>query len=136
MIEISDIPRDEVLSLLPQCFAEEVSYAISLNGIIWLVENFGGVTAFIPKHIKSAKKSFPGLSSNDIDSLCRQFGGGCLDIPVGTKLRRFLRNKRIFQMHEEGLSKRMIARELGMTERHVRRIFSSFAKTTEQNKDQ
>ncbi len=128
MKDISDVPKEKLMSLLPQCFVEEISYAVSITGIIWLVENYGGVRVFIPKTLEPAKKSFAGLSNKDIESLCAQFGGGCLDVPVATKLRRFLRNKRILQMQEDGVAKRAIARDLGMTERHVRRILNSHSK--------
>ncbi|MEJ1341191.1 MAG: hypothetical protein RPU14_03835 [Candidatus Sedimenticola sp. (ex Thyasira tokunagai)] len=127
MPNLNDITKEKALSYLPEIFVEEVGHVLSLEGIIWLIENFGGTGVNIPKHSATAKNRFHGLSNSDIEGLCHQFSGTSLSVPIGANLLRFIRNCSIMKMRDEGLSAHVIARRHKMTERNVWLIIRSCA---------
>ncbi len=134
-MNLTDIPKEQTLSHLPEVFVEELGHVLSLEGIIWLIQKFGGTEVCVPKDIACVREKFYGLSEDDLNSLCHQVSGSRLEVPRGAKLRRFVRNRSIIQMRHSGNTIPAIAKQFEMTERNVSKIFSSFTGTQEPGND-
>lgn len=107
---------------LPDSLLELADY-ISKDAIMRLVERYGGSTCYVPKVLPETSELATVIGQDATRALACVFGGGHLEIPKASQLRRTVRNRQIVQRHqEEGLSRRALARAFDMTERHIGNI--------------
>lgn len=85
---------------------------------------FGGVRLYIPQKARLV----PGhpivqtLGLEAAHKLAADFGGLTISVPKGDALARLIRDAKIRERSAQGLSAKKIAREFGLTERHVTNI--------------
>lgn len=121
-MDLSEIPEAQLLDILPSGFANELKGAVSALGLVWIIQHFGGRELYVPATLEAARKRFSGLSETDLQGLCREAGRDVLEIPAGARLKTFIRNQRIYELLDQGVPHRQIAKTLNTTERNVRMV--------------
>jgi Mor family transcriptional regulator len=129
-LDLTCLSEDEVLGLLPRSFVHEVAHIVSVDGILWLIDNFGGDVVYIADKKENIERKFHGLKQNEITAMRKEMRTSYLDVPRAAKLKRFLRNKMIVDMRNSKMTHASIAKALNTTPRHVRRILKSVGLTS------
>jgi Mor family transcriptional regulator len=113
----------EVLANLPEQFAEKYGRAISVRGLLSLIDNHGGRSIYVPRTPGDDHHLSTLLSNADLSVLRQLYGGGRVTgIPSAAQLRRYLRDKNIISLRETGHSVRQVAEKVGVTERWVQKV--------------
>lgn len=98
---------------------QELADTIGREPALVLAEEFGGVSEYIPLKAKSNHKFAKQIGMERMSILCETYGGIWMTIPRGVNLDP---KKPQIQKMLGQKSHRQIARELGVSERYVRRI--------------
>jgi len=102
---------------------QEISDAIGPEATLKLVAHLGGVAKqYIPMTARADHPLVAVIGFEPLQSLCRKFGGGHIEIPRGT----FRQNKKAQIMESDG-SARDTALKVECSERYVRRVRSAVA---------
>jgi Mor family transcriptional regulator len=122
MLDISGLTPEEIESALPKRFKEELGAAVSTEGLLALIQHFGGEDIYIPDRFNAGGKLAHVLSEQDFQRLVLLAGRSTLKVPLGTGLRRLKRNRDVFCLSKAGWSVRQIARQHEIRTRTVYRI--------------
>lgn len=96
---------------------QDVAETLGLELVFKLVKHFGGVELKVP-HKLSPEHPLMALGEHDARAVCRFLGGGEIYVPMMSPSRR----REVVAMEAAGMPRWKIARELGMSQRHVRRL--------------
>lgn len=102
-----------------------IAYITEILGVAFrekLTKSFGGTTVLVPKQASALTDTHPlvmNLGRAEAEELCAALAGECLYVPTG---RRSIRPEQVEAATLAGKPTRSIARELGISDRHVRRI--------------
>lgn len=112
-------PAPDTWSHLPRQLAE----VIGVDGTLALVECFGGLEYYVPRHASETHELARILGQERFARLAGRFGGERIAIPrdpvAGSS------KGEIMTLGEQGLGDRAIARQVGVTQRYVRRVLES-----------
>ncbi|MDB0571452.1 hypothetical protein LBW59_11795 [Ralstonia solanacearum] len=104
-------------------FAQELMDFIGHEEAMALIREFGGVTLWIPKGIRTSGATYERLvevvGQDAADKLVARYGGDRLSIPRCFRLLAQERWRRVIADYNSGMSAAMIARRHGITERAV-----------------
>lgn len=100
----------------------DIAETLGLEIVIKLVEHFGGVELRIP-HKLHDKHKLMVLGLDHAQALCEYCPEDTILVPVSLTARP--NTKTVQQLEDQGLKRWEIARELGITQRHVRRLANS-----------
>lgn len=95
----------------------DVAETLGLELVFKLVKHFGGVELKVP-HKLTQEHPLMVLGEHDARAVCRFLGGGEVYVPMMSPSRR----REVIAMEAAGLPRWKIARELGMSQRNVRRL--------------
>lgn len=96
---------------------QDVAETLGLELVFKLVKHFGGVELKVPHKLTPAHPLMV-LGEHDAQAVCRFVGGGILYVPMMSPSRR----REVLAMEAAGKTRWEIARALGMSQRHVRRL--------------
>ena len=96
----------------------DIAEALGLEIVIKLVQHFGGVELRIP-HKLHADHKLMVLGEEDAQALCAFCPEDTILVPISLNPRVTV--ARIRELEGRGLKRWQIARELGVTQRHIRR---------------
>jgi hypothetical protein len=99
---------------------QHIADALGISVVFGLVEHFGGTEIAIPKTIK--KDHFLMVMGEDAArALCEYCPGEFISVPISLGPKKN-KKREVDALVARGFSRRKIARELGITQRHVRRM--------------
>lgn len=99
---------------------QHIADALGLGVVFALVEHFGGTEIAIPKTIK--KDHFlMAMGEGNAKALCDYCSGEFISVPIALGPKKN-KKREVDALVKRGLNAREIARELGITQRHVRRM--------------
>lgn len=107
----------------------ELAETLGLGIVIKLVEHFGGVELRIP-HKLSANHKLMKLGLEHAEALCEYCPEDTILVPVSLDRKRL--KSRVNLLADKGLKRWEIALELGITQRHVRRLANGATANTNQ----
>lgn len=99
---------------------EEIAETIGVRLALKIVQVYGGSEAYFPKKPNDDHPVIQALGKEDGYAICKYMGGSVLSVPHCKPPRNAL--SAIRRLEAEGLSRSEIARRLGITQRHVRRV--------------
>lgn len=99
---------------------EEIAETIGVRLALKIVQVYGGSEAYFPKRPNEDHPVIQALGKEDGYAICNYMGGSLLSVPHCKPPRNAL--SAIRRLEAEGLSRSEIARRLGITQRHVRRV--------------
>lgn len=105
-----------VIARLPSSI-QDVAETLGLELVFKLVKHFGGVELKVP-HKLSPGHPLLVMGERDAQAVCRFLGGGEIYVPMMSPSRR----REVIAMEAAGMPRWKIARELGMSQRSVRRL--------------
>ena len=108
----------ETNSSLPISVAE-MADVLGLPFVVKLVERFGGVELRIP-HKLHEKHQLMALGGDDATKLCAYCPGDTILVPISLMTGR--RKGMVAKLQEKGFNRSQIARQIGISQRHVRRL--------------
>lgn len=100
----------------------DIAETLGLEIVIKLVEHFGGVELRIPHKLHDSHKLMV-MGIDHATQLCEYCPEDTIFVPVSLNARPNTRT--VQQLEDQGLKRWEIARELGITQRHVRRLANS-----------
>lgn len=98
----------------------DVAETLGLPIVVKLMEHFGGAEIKFPKRPADDHPVLLALGKADGRALCDFLSGGFIYVPHGRARRSILRD--VLSLQEQGKERREIARLLGVSQRHVRRM--------------
>jgi len=110
-------PPDEIAAL-PRSLVD-LAEALGLRVALALIAHFGGLEMRVPKHPGPDHPLLKALGETDGRAVCSCLGGEQIYVPRGGRAGRV---KAALEMADTGLTRRQIARALGISQRHVRRM--------------
>ena len=131
--ELAGIPEEEIRENLPQIFQEYMGNAMSLEGMLSIMEHFGGQDVYISPYPHRNQAFKKVLNEVDFTTLLLTFAGEHFRIPFGTKLKNLARNRDILQRKKNGESIPHIALSHGLRTRTVFRIIRQLEKNERDN---
>ncbi|MBW8283339.1 MAG: helix-turn-helix domain-containing protein [Rhizobium sp.] len=99
---------------------EEVAETIGVRLALKLVQLFGGLEVRFPARPHDQHPIILALGKEDGYAICQYMGGNSYSVPHCRPPRNA--KAAIAKLEAEGLSRAEIARRLGLTQRHVRRM--------------
>lgn len=102
-----------------------IAYITETLGVAFrekLTKHLGGTSVQVPKHTSALTENHPlvmALGRADAKELCAILSGECFYVPTG---RRSIRAEQVEAATIAGKPTRSIARELGISDRQVRRL--------------
>ena len=106
------------LTKMPKSVAE-MTDVLGLRLVVKLVEHFGGVELKIPRTLHEGHPLMI-LGQEDAGALCEYAGSDTILVPVS--LMTGQRGELIAKLEKMGFTRWQIAREIGICQRHVRRL--------------
>ena len=116
MNHISDQSNQAMLPSSIQDIADVLGMTVALK----LVYHFGGLELSIPKYPADDHPVMVALGKDDGKALCSLISGGIFYVPH-MKVRKSVRRD-VLSLQNNGKNRREIARLLGISQRHVRRM--------------
>jgi Mor family transcriptional regulator len=107
---------DRVVAMLPDSL-KELAEVIGVDACLVLVEMFGGSRLYVPKSVGEEHRLWC-LGNEVLKNLIAIFGGNFLQIPRAARLKKWERNQKIAEAHQNR-SIAKIAKEFDLTERQV-----------------
>ena len=98
---------------------QDIADAFGLGMVIALVDNFGGLELRIPHRLTDDHKLMV-LGRIQAEMLCDTYAGDTIHVPLTLDRKRLKRQ--VDDLQAKGFKRQEIARELGITQRHVRRL--------------
>lgn len=108
-VRIDDLPASLV----------DVAEALGLRVAIALIEHFGGLEIKLPARPRPDHPVIKALGETDGLALCEFLGGGSMYVPHN---RTTSARKEVLRLEAAGKDRAEIARILGISQRHVRRM--------------
>lgn len=105
---------------------QELADTIGREPALVLAEEFGGISEYIPQTAKANHKFAKQIGMERMSILCETYGGIWMTIPKGVNLEP---KKPQIEKMLGTKSGRQIARELGVSERYVRRVANEAPKS-------
>ena len=103
----------------------ELEQVIGLEATLALVERWGGVILYIPQSVPEEHPITEATGAEAAEKLCGYFGGNHISMPKAVEYRRLKRDHEIFLKRKTGMKASELAREYGLTQRHVFDIISA-----------
>lgn len=122
IICLADAEAYPVLTGLLEYYRAEAG----LTAALALARHYGGVSVYLPNpdYLTAEHRLVKQLGLAAAKSLCRNFGPGEVEVPLGPMGAKPI-SQEIRRLGKiEGLTRQQIARKLGTTDRHVRRILN------------
>lgn len=115
-----DLPRSLV----------DLAETLGIDVALALIREFGGLELSFPKDPPSDHRVIKALGETDGRAVCMFLGGGTIYVPKTPNRSRW---RQVQALADQGFDKGQIARALGLSQRHVRRILRgrSRRKTTD-----
>jgi hypothetical protein len=111
---------------------QEMADLIGLAATLEVVRFYGGTRVWIPTHFDSAHPLIGIIGHQHFAALVQRFCKNHLDIPKADIAIKAARDARIRQLrHSKSVTR--LAREFGLTERHIRNILGPDAPDTRQS---
>lgn len=98
---------------------QEIAEALGVGIVFALVEHFGGTEIKVPYKFKEGHR-LEILGREQAEMLCHCFPEKKIDVPLTLDRRKLKRQ--VDALADRGLRRWEIARELGISQRHVRRL--------------
>ena len=98
----------------------DVAETLGLPIALKLMEQFGGAEIKFPKRPADDHPVLAALGKEDGRALCDFLSGGFIYVPHGRRRKTIRRD--VLTLQEQGKDRREIARMLGVSQRHVRRM--------------
>ena len=96
---------------------QELLQALGYEGLMRLLDQFGGERIYVPRQMTPAHRLALGLGLETAQALCRFVGpSGEFLVPTGRDLRRELRDQEIRALRAQGLSLRALVRRFRLSE--------------------
>jgi uncharacterized protein (DUF433 family) len=112
----------DTLDLLPGIL-REFADLIGLPATLRLVESYGGVRLYVPQRLAEDHPLALLIGASAARQLADVYGGEeHFDIPRAVAIARQVRNRRLREERDRGMSHRDLALKYGLTERQVRNI--------------
>ena len=108
---------------------QDIAEALGMKIVVKLVEHFGGVELRIPHNLKPDHKLMV-LGREDAEALCNFCPEDTILVPVCLDKKRL--KKQVHDLEQRGLKRWEIARQLRISQRHVRRLANAKSKDTRQ----
>lgn len=99
---------------------QDVAETLGLPIVLKLIEHFGGAEIKFPKHPADDHPVLLALGKEDGKALCEFLSGGFIYVPHGKARKSIQRD--VLTLQDQGKERREIARLLGVSQRHVRRM--------------
>lgn len=96
----------------------DVAETLGLRVALKLLQEYAGIEVPIPKRPDETHAFIRALGKEDGYALCKMLGGGTIYVPNRKKGAR----PDVLALHAAGKSREEIARILGISQRHVRRV--------------
>lgn len=113
----------------------EVAEVVGPEAALRLAYECGGIEGvYVPTEFNPEHPWCRAMGPEQFARLARVFGGQRVNLPRGSYVR--LAKRRIYELHDEGLSKREIALTLHVTVRHVRRVLEGMPDAAEPDEKQ
>jgi Mor family transcriptional regulator len=109
---------------------QDIVDTLGISVALKLVRHFGGVDVKFPKSPSDDHPVIIALGKEDGLALCSFMGGGGMYVPH-MRARRSVRRD-VQELQDSGRDHREIARMLGISQRHVRRVANSEPQPTNQ----
>lgn len=110
--------RPDQFRALPRSLVD-LAETLGLRVALALIEHFGGQELRVPKHPGPDHPLLKALGDSDGRALCSFMGGEWVYVPKGAQGGRW---RQAAELADRGLSRGEIARILGVSQRHVRRL--------------
>ena len=110
----ADLPEPPVDGRLRELWA-----ALGYEGLMRLLDHYGGVSVYIPHRIAESHPLAQALGLDTAQALRRLVRNGHFPVPTGRNLRSALRNLEIRALRAQGASVRTLARRFRMSERWI-----------------
>jgi len=104
----------------------DIAETLGLPIVLKLVEHFGGTEVKFPKYPGDEHPVLQVLGIEDGRALCDFLSGGTVYVPLCKP--RGASRKEVLALEKEGKGRREIARLLGVSQRHVRRMANEKSK--------
>ncbi len=111
---------------LPE-IVESLRDAIGWSATITLVDLYGGTLLFVPSEFRPDHELIQHLGHRTVVRLVEEFAGERIYMPRLTAQVRAQRDAEIRQRYQAGWTARKLAREYGLSDRHVWRILEDNA---------
>ena len=98
---------------------QDVAETLGLRVAVALIEHFGGLEIKLPTRPRPEHPIIKALGAADGNALCAFLGGGSMYVPHN---RSTSARSAILKLEAEGKDRADIARILGISQRHVRRM--------------
>ncbi|MDX2110602.1 MAG: Mor transcription activator family protein [Verrucomicrobiota bacterium] len=122
-------PTNQIQNSKPPPGADGLGPVIDLVGFALAIELMrlrGGQRIRIPHAPGADHWLCTSLGAEAARKLGWYYGGSILLVPAGRSTRNVMRDREIYQLHQQNASAPQIARRFGVTERLVRQIVSSY----------
>lgn len=96
----------------------DVAETLGLRVALKLLQHYAGIEIKVPKHPDDTHPIILALGREDGDALCSMLGGDMIYVPNRKKGAR----TNVLALQTAGKSREEIARLLGISQRHVRRV--------------
>lgn len=103
----------------------ELAETLGMRVALALIQNFGGLEVKFPVAPKPDHPVILALGETDGLALCKYMGGGQMYVPHARPARSV--RKDVARMEARGMDRNAIARALGVSTRHVRRVANQSA---------
>lgn len=109
---------------LPRSLAD-LADSLGLPVALALIDHFGGQDVKFPKNPRPDHPVIKALGESDGRAVCRYMAGGAMYVPKSTGGRW----RRVQEMAAKGMGQGEVARLLGLSQRHVRRLANEGPRT-------
>lgn len=99
---------------------QDIAETIGLRLTLLLVREYGGTEIKFPKNPHSSHPVVIALGKDDALAICSYFGGNAFYVPHMRPPKSV--RPEVIRLQEEGKARHEIARQLGVSQRHVRRM--------------
>lgn len=99
---------------------QDIAETLGLNVALKVIEHFGGQEIKFPVRVRDDHEVCQALGKEDAAALCQFLGGSLIYVPH-MRARRSIRLD-VLALEDAGRERREIARILGVSQRHVRRM--------------
>ena len=96
-----------------------IADTLGLGVVLALVDNFPGLELRVPHRLRD-NHQLMALGQVQAEMLCAHYGGDTIHVPL--TLDRSRLKRQVDDLQAKGLKRQEIAKELGITQRHVRRL--------------
>lgn len=116
------VPAPLPIDDLPMSLVD-IAETLGMGVAIKLMQHFGGLEVQFPRIPPPDHPVIAALGETDGYALCEMLSGMRISVPHGRPKR--VQRAQIEALEARGLDRAAIARELGITQRHVRRVANS-----------